>query len=176
MLNHVRIVDENGEDVEAHQVGELLLKGYHTFEYYWNKQHATDQVWDEGWLYTGDLARHDQDGYVYIVGRKKEMIITGGENVYPLEIEHWVDAHPDVDEAAVVGVPHEKWGEIVIAFLSMKDNSTPPTVEQLAAYCRKKLAVYKVPKQFHIVDELPKTHVGKIDKNALIQKVKRPIS
>ncbi len=166
MFNEVRVVDDEGKDVQVNEVGELLLKGNHTFEYYWNKPKATSESIENGWFHTGDLARRDDDGYVYIVGRKKEMIITGGENVYPLEVEHWLEAHEGISEVAVVGIPDEKWGEIVTAFISLNQGFSL-TKEELQEYSRKKLTRYKNPKHFHFLEELPKTHVGKIDKQAL---------
>lgn len=167
VFNDIRLVDDNRVDVKPNEVGELLLRGDHTFEYYWNKPEATRTSIIDGWFHTGDLARQDVDGYVYIVGRKKEMIITGGENVYPLEIEHWLESHDAINEVAVVGIPDEKWGEVVTAFVSIHDGFTLPT-EELRFYCSQKLTRYKIPKEFHIMEELPKTHVGKIDKQSLM--------
>lgn len=124
------------------------------------------ETWKDGWIHTGDLAKKDDEGFFYIVGRKKDMIITGGENVYPLEIEHWLAAHPSIDEVAVIGLPDEKWGEVVTAFLVLK-SSVPFNAEEIKAYCETKLGRYKVPKQFITLKTLPKTHVGKIDKQKL---------
>ncbi|MYL35062.1 AMP-binding protein [Pontibacillus yanchengensis] len=168
IFNDIKILTSDGKDAEADEVGELLLKGKHTFSYYWNRPDATNETWKDGWLHTGDLARQDEEGYVYIVGRKKEMIITGGENVYPLEIEHWLESHESVNEVAVVGIPDEKWGEIVTAFVSLHDKSRV-TEHELRAYCKYKLAGYKIPKTILIVPDLPKTDVGKIDKKGLLQ-------
>ncbi|WP_047983106.1 class I adenylate-forming enzyme family protein [Ornithinibacillus californiensis] len=164
MFNDIKIVKDDGSLAEVNEVGELVLKGYHSFEYYWNKPDETNQVIKDGWIHTGDLVKQDEDGYVYIVGRKKDMIITGGENVYPLEIEHWLEAHDSVDEAAVVGLPDKKWGEIVTGFVSLKDEVT---VDELKEYCHQRLTRYKVPKNFFFLEELPKTHVGKINKALL---------
>jgi fatty-acyl-CoA synthase len=166
IFNAVRIVDESGRETAAGEVGELAIQGKHAFSYYWNNAEATEDALREGWLYTGDLAKRDEDGYFYIVGRKKEMIITGGENVYPLEVEHWLCSHPDIQEAAVIGVPDEKWGEVVTAFIVTKENS-PIAEKEIKEYCRLKLGGYKIPKQVHFICQLPKTHVGKIDKKQL---------
>jgi fatty-acyl-CoA synthase len=168
IFNEIKIVNEKGQEVKANEVGELLLKGNHLFEYYWNKEMETKDALKDGWLYTGDLARRDEDGYVYIVGRKKEMIITGGENVYPLEIEQWLNSHEGVNEVCVVGIPHEKWGEVVTAFVSFYDGYQIEE-EELKAYCSQKLARYKIPKRIIQIKEIPKTPVGKIDKKALIE-------
>ncbi|GEL78116.1 AMP-binding protein [Tenuibacillus multivorans] len=166
MFNDIKIVGDNSQEVDVGEVGELWLKGKHLFEYYWNNDAATEIAFYQDWFKTGDLARKDEEGFVYIAGRKKEMIITGGENVYPLEIEHLLQSHEKVNEVAVVGLPHDKWGEMVAAFVSLNENMTK---EELAAYCGEKLSRYKIPKKFFIIDELPKTHVGKISKTLLIQ-------
>lgn len=166
MFNTIKLLKENGEEANVNEVGEILIKGKHSFEYYWQNNVATEETIKDGWIYTGDLAKKDEEGYYYIVGRKKDMIITGGENVYPLEVEHWIAAHPQIDEVAVVGLPDKKWGEKVAAFVVIKKNQMI-TNEELISYCSHKLGKYKIPKVFHYVDELPKTHVGKIDKKVL---------
>ena len=144
-----------------------LVKGKHGFSFYWNNQAAVDETVKDGWICTGDLARKDEEGYYYIVGRKKEMIITGGENVYPLEVEQWLAAHANIDEAAVLGLPDEKWGEIVVGFIVLKSPASQMGEEALKVYCEMKLGRYKIPKRFIFVDVLPKTDVGKIDKKKL---------
>lgn len=166
LFNEVRLVKEDGMDAEVHEAGELLIKGKHTFHYYWNNAEATQEALEDGWLRTGDLGKRDEDGYYYIVGRKKDMIISGGENVYPLEIEHWLSSHPAIAQAAVTGLPDEKWGEKVVAFIAKNDNDSIDK-DELKSYCARKLANYKIPKEFIFIDELPKTHVGKIDKKEL---------
>ncbi|WP_407271755.1 acyl-CoA synthetase [Radiobacillus sp. PE A8.2] len=166
ILNDIKIQAEHGSEAAANEVGELLVRGNHVFEFYWNKQEATKAAIINGWLHTGDLAKKDSDGYVYIVGRKKDMILSGGENVYPLEIENWLESHEAIDEIAVIGVSDDKWGEKVIAFVTTHQPEIV-TDQALTNYCKQKLAAYKIPKQFHIVDELPKTHVGKINKSML---------
>ncbi|QED47178.1 acyl-CoA synthetase [Cytobacillus dafuensis] len=166
IINEVKIVKEDGTEARENETGELLIKGKHTFSHYWNNEEATKDAKKNDWLHTGDLARKDSEGYYYIVGRKKEIIITGGENVYPLEIEQWLSAHPDINEAAVIGLPDEKWGERVSAFISLKVDGAL-TVEEVQMYCRSKLGSYKIPRTIVILDELPKTHVGKVDKKEL---------
>ncbi|WP_419955829.1 acyl-CoA synthetase [Neobacillus niacini] len=166
LFNAIKLVKENGQEAKVNEVGELLIKGKHSFSHYWNNELATLETKKEGWVRTGDLAKKDEDGFHYIVGRKKDMIITGGENVYPLEIEHWVAAHPGVDEVAVIGLPDEKWGELVTAFIVPK-HSHHISEDDLVNYCEKKLGRYKIPKRFIQLKELPKTHVGKIDKMKL---------
>lgn len=164
MFNTIKLVKECGEEAGINEVGEILIKGKHSFEYYWKNEKATIDSVKDGWLHTGDLARKDEEGFYYIVGRKKDMIITGGENVYPLEVEHWIASHPFIEEVAVVGLPDKKWGEMVAAFIVVKGAVTS---EELKNYCVQKLGKYKIPKVFYFLEELPKTHVGKIDKVSL---------
>ncbi|MFC4799797.1 long-chain fatty acid--CoA ligase [Neobacillus sp. GCM10023253] len=165
MFNSITLEKTNGREATANEVGELLIRGKHAFSFYWNNEQATNETMTDGWIRTGDLARRDEQGYYYIVGRKKDMIITGGENIYPLEIEHWLAEHPAIEEAAVIGLPDEKWGEVVAAFIVFKEWSI--TDDELKTYCEAKLGRYKIPKKFIQVNELPKTHVGKIDKKKL---------
>lgn len=165
-FNEVKIMTTEGHEAKAGEVGELLIRGKHVFHHYWNNPDATKEVYNEGWLHTGDLARCDEEGYHYIVGRKKEMIITGGENVYPLEVEQCISKHPAINEVAVIGVPHKKWGEMVIAVVSLMPDQQVSKSE-LIEFCQEKIGKYKVPKEFIFVEEIPKTHVGKIDKSHL---------
>jgi fatty-acyl-CoA synthase len=167
MLNDIKISNAQGETAAAEEVGEIMLRGGHLFHSYWNLPQATEEAFTDGWFHTGDLGRRDQEGYYYIMGRKKDMIITGGENVYPIEVEHLLQQHSDVEEAAVVGIPDEKWGELVTAVLVLKDGCKLDE-ESLKQYCRASIGKYKVPKRFVAVEELPKTAVGKIDKNRIV--------
>ncbi|MEH7224921.1 long-chain fatty acid--CoA ligase [Bacillus sp. JJ1566] len=164
--NDVKIITSEGRKAKAGEVGELLIRGKHVFHHYWNNPDATKEAYHDGWLHTGDLARCDEEGYHYIVGRKKEMIITGGENVYPLEVEQCISKHQAINEVAVIGVPHQKWGEMVIAVVSLIPGHQVSKVE-LKEYCQARIGKYKVPKEFIFVEDIPKTHVGKIDKNHL---------
>lgn len=166
MFNLIKLIKENGEEVKVHEVGEVIIKGKHSFEYYWNNKEATEETIRDGWIHTGDLAKKDEEGYYYIVGRKKDMIITGGENVYPLEVEHWLAAHPQVNEVAVIGIPDRKWGEKVTAFIAVKKGQSL-LKEELITHCYYKLGKYKIPKIFYFIEELPTTSVGKIDKKKL---------
>ncbi|GAX90762.1 acyl-CoA synthetase [Effusibacillus lacus] len=164
--NTIRIVDDNGCDVKPGEVGEIWISGPHLFSEYWNKPEATAEAFEDGWLRTGDLGRRDEEGYHYIAGRKKDMIITGGENVYPLEVEHVLEAHPNITEVAVVGLPDPKWGEAVTAVV-VPTADRNLTEEELKSFCSGKIAGYKIPKKFVFVEELPKTSVGKIDKKRI---------
>src|SRR5699024_2934169 len=167
LFNQVLVVSDDGTPCRTNEVGELWLKGKHVFSKYWNLEQETQEAFYEGWLKTGDLAKYDEDGDYYIVGRKKDMIITGGENVYPQEIEHCLLNNRLIEEAAVIGVPDEKWGEKVVAFICVIDEESI-SEEALKAYCKQYLGSYKVPKQFVRLDKLPKTDVGKLDKNKLM--------
>ena len=163
-----RIVDLNdGEtNMPLGESGELLLKGPQVMKGYWNKPEATAETLTDGWLHTGDIGKMDEDGYFYIVDRKKDMIISGGYNVYPRDIEEVFFEHPKVLEAAALGVPHPKRGEQVKVFVALKEGETA-TEEELLAYCKDKLAAYKLPTMIEFRDELPKTNVGKVLKKDL---------
>jgi len=160
----VRIVDtQSGSIVPINAVGELCVRGCSVMKGYFDMPEATAKAIDgEGWLHTGDLASMDENGYVKIVGRAKDMIIRGGENVYPREIEEALLAHPAVAEVAVVGVPDEKWGEQIAAFIRPAD--LPPSEDELFALVRERLAPYKTPRHWIFVEEFPRTPLGKIQK------------
>ncbi|HRI65757.1 MAG TPA: long-chain fatty acid--CoA ligase [Polyangium sp.] len=166
-----RIVDEFRAEVRPGEVGELELRGPHVFGGYWNAPKATADVLGDGWLRTGDLARRDDDGHVYIAGRSKDLIISGGENVYPAEVEAVLMGHPEVAEAAVIGVPHAKWGQVPRAIIVLRGSSGATQGEEMEAallgYCRERLAKYKVPESFRFVQSLPRTGPGKVDKKRL---------
>lgn len=162
----IRIVDEDGQELPPGRVGEVLVKGPNVMRGYWGKPKETEETLREGWLHTGDLGKVDEEGYLYIVDRKKDMIITGGENVYPREVEEVLHAHPGVRESAVIGVPDERWGEKVVAYVVAASESNPG-VEELDQHCRGSLAGYKCPKEYIFLSELPRTSTGKILKRAL---------
>lgn len=153
--------------VKQREVGELLLKGPHIFSGYWDEPEETKKTIEpDGWVHTGDLAMQDDEGFYYIVGRRKEMYISGGENVYPVEIEELLFKHPAIDLAAVIGVPDEKWGEVGKAFLTLKPGKTLK-VEEIRKYLMERLAKYKIPKYYEIRDTLPTSATGKILKREL---------
>lgn len=160
------VVDQNDEPVEPGQVGEIKVRGLGTTLGYWRKEEATEEVYRDGWYYPLDLCRVDQDGFIYVVDRKKDMIITGGENVYPAEVENVIYKHPGVRLAAVIGLPDHKWGEIVTAVVVKREDAAF-TDDELKAFCRKEIAGYKVPKKVLFVDELPMGTSGKILKYQL---------
>ncbi|MBK9295086.1 MAG: AMP-binding protein [Oligoflexia bacterium] len=164
-----KVVDIKGNEVGTNEVGELLLKGPMCMKGYWNNLKATVETIRDGWLYTGDLVKKDDQGYFYVVGRKKEMFISGGENVYPIEIEQVIRSHPLVKEGAVIGVKDSKWGEVGKAFIVLKANALQSDVVEgeLKAFCKKNLAGFKVPKYFEFINDLPKSQSGKILKRNL---------
>jgi long-chain acyl-CoA synthetase len=158
----VRIVDlkTGARELPAGEEGEIAIRGPQVMKGYWNNPVETEQVLRDGWLYTGDIARRDEAGYYYIVDRKKDMIIAGGFNIYPREVEEVLFEHPRVKEAAVVGVPDEYRGETVKAFIVLRDGAAV-SAEEVISFCRGRLAPYKVPRQIVFRDALPKSGVGK---------------
>lgn len=164
-----QVLNEFGREVGANEVGELVLRGPMAMSGYWNNPKATAEVLREGWLHTGDLVRRDDEGYFYVIGRKKEMYISGGENVYPAEVEKVLREVPGVREVAVIGVPNEKWGEAGRAYLSFEESATAISADELTAYCQRHLAKFKVPLEFIFLKDLPKTESGKIAKKALAE-------
>ena len=159
-------LDDGVTDVPVGETGELVVKGPQVMKGYWNRPDATAETITDGWLHTGDIAKMDTDGYFYIVDRKKDMIISGGYNVYPRDIEEVYFEHPKVMEATAIGIPHPKRGETVKVFIVLKEGQTA-TEEEMLEYCDDKLAKYKWPTQVEFRDELPKTNVGKVLKKDL---------
>jgi long-chain acyl-CoA synthetase len=163
----VEVVDERGAPVSTGEVGEVVARGPNVMMGYWKRPEETAAALRGGWLHTGDMAMVDEDGYIYLVDRKKDMIISGGENVYSTEVENVIHTHPAVREAAVIGVPDEKWGEAVKAIVTLKPGATL-TDRELIEYCAARLADYKTPKSVEIREgELPKSGTGKILKKEL---------
>ncbi|MCU6598962.1 long-chain-fatty-acid--CoA ligase [Peribacillus frigoritolerans] len=171
----LKIIDENGNPVVAGQIGEVIAKGPNIMKGYWNMPEETASVIKNGWYHTGDMARIDDEQYIYIVDRKKDMIITGGENVYSPEVENVLFKHADVVEAVVIGVPDDKWGEAVTAIVVKKMGSTI-TEKEIIDFTRTSLANYKVPKSVVFTDELPKSAAGKILKRNLRDQYWKEIS
>jgi long-chain acyl-CoA synthetase len=157
----MRVVDEDGGDVEQGEVGEIVIKGPNVMKGYWRKDDATAETIKDGWFYTGDMAKVDEEGYFFIVDRKKELIIRGGYNVYPREVEEALYQHPAVQEAAVVGVPDDKMGEEVGAAVVLKQGEDV-SPDELRDFAKNEVASYKYPRKIWIVDELPKGPTGKI--------------
>jgi fatty-acyl-CoA synthase len=162
----IKVVDpESGETVSVGTPGELCTRGYSVMLGYWNEPERTAEAIDpEGWMHTGDLAEMDEEGYVSIVGRIKDMVIRGGENVYPREVEEFLYTHPDIDDVQVIGVPDPKYGEELMAWVQLRPGAAALTVEQLRAFCNGQLAHYKIPRYLHLVDSFPMTVTGKVRK------------
>jgi fatty-acyl-CoA synthase len=161
----VKVVDpETDRPVPVGTAGELCTRGYSVMLGYWNEPGQSAQVLRNGWMHTGDLATMDDEGYVNIVGRIKDMVIRGGENIYPREIEEFLYTHPDIVDAQVIGVPDERYGEELMAWVRLRDGAARLTAEALREFCAGKLAHYKAPRYVHVVDEFPMTVTGKIRK------------
>jgi fatty-acyl-CoA synthase len=161
----IKIVDPATGDVVARgETGEFCSRGYIVMRGYWNNEDATRQAVDPArWMHTGDLATMDDEGYINIVGRIKDMIIRGGENVYPREVEEFLYTHADIVDVQVIGVPSEKYGEEIMAWIKVRDGSTV-TGDELAAWCKGKIASYKIPRHWKLVDSFPMTVTGKVQK------------
>src|SRR5947208_14937785 len=163
----VRVVDGSGAEVKAGEAGELIARGANVMRGYWNNPKETAQAFLDGWFRTGDVGSLDRDGFFYILDRLKDMIVTGGENVYSGEVEAVIYTHPAVREVAVFGIPDPKWGELVMAYVVLKTGKTL-SADELIAYCRRSLASYKIPRRVEFSDtELPKSGSGKILKKVL---------
>ena len=164
-------MDVNGKDVPMGEVGELYSKGPTQMKEYYNDSEKTKNAFIGEWLTVGDMARMDEEGYLYLVDRKQDMIISGGENIYPTETEEVISKHPKVHEIAVIGVPDEKWGEAVKAIIVLKEGEEA-TEQEIIAYCEDKLAGYKKPKSVDFIEasDMPKTPTGKILRRPLKEK------
>ena len=168
ILASVRLVDQDGKDVRRGETGELWFSGLGITPGYYRRPNATaEALTSDGWLRSGDLGRQDEDGYYYIVGRLKDMYISGGENVYAAEVEGQLADHPDILEAAVVGVADEKWGEVGCAYLLGRPEHSLPSDADISAFCKQRLAAYKVPRQYIAVTDFPRTAAGKVQKYLL---------
>ncbi len=166
--SEVTLVNEQGKRVQPNQVGEIVVRGSIMMKEYWQDPIQTEQIFSGGWLRTGDLARMDEDGYFYLVDRAKDMYISGGENVYPAEVERVLREHPDIEDVAVIGESEEKWGEVGHAFIIVKKDSSL-SEENVLAFCRERLAAYKLPRKITFCDSFPRTPLGKIRKFLLVQ-------
>jgi long-chain acyl-CoA synthetase len=162
----MKVVGDDGEELPPGEVGEVLIRGHNVMKGYWNQPEATAEVMKDGWFATGDMARVDEDGYFFIVDRKKELIIRGGYNVYPREVEEALYEHPAVREVAVVGVPHDELGEDVGAAVVLKDGAEAHA-DEIRSFAKERVAAYKYPRQVWFADELPKGPTGKILKREI---------
>ncbi len=167
MFCDLRVVSRDGRDVRRGKVGEIYIRGPIVTPGYWKNDEATKTSFDDGWFRTGDAAKEDEDGYFRIVDRWKDMFISGGENVFPAEVEDAIRRLDGVSDAAVVAIPHPKWGEVGRAFVVPQPGRKAPNAEQVLDHCRERLARYKVPAQVCVIDELPKNASGKVMKHLL---------
>lgn len=170
----VRVVDPNGDEVPAGEIGEVIVRGDNVMLGYWNRPAETAATVRDGWMHTGDVARMDEQGYLFIIDRLKDMIITGGENVYSAEVENALAGHPTVAASAVIGVPDDQWGERVHAVIVSRPGSNP-TEESIREHCRELIAGYKVPRSMEFVTELPVSGAGKVLKRELRERYRGPV-
>ena len=161
-----KIVDDDGREIPTGEVGELALRGPNVFVGYWGRPQATAEAIRGGWFHTGDLGRVDEEGFYTLVDRKKDMVITGGENVYPIEVEQVIYEHPEVMEVAVTGAPDDTWGEMVVATVARQPESTI-SEDELITWTRERIARFKAPKRVMFVDALPRNATGKVLKREL---------
>jgi len=175
--SEVKIVDAEGNELPRGEIGEIIANGPQIMQGYWNQADATKHTIIDGWLHTGDAGRMDEEGYIYIQDRLKDMIISGGENIYPAEIENILVSHPQIQDAAVIGVPDVKWGEVPLAVLIANDDQRL-TSDELENYCQGKLARYKIPRKLEYLDSLPRNPTGKVLKKSIreLMKDKYPTS
>ena len=162
----IKVCDKQGKALPSGETGEFVVKADTNMISYWKLPEATGETLQDGWIYTGDAGYLDEDGYAFLRDRIKDMVITGGENVYPAEVENVLGAHPSILEVAVIGIPDEKYGEALLAIAALKQGASL-TQDELLAFCREKIAGYKIPRQLKIVDALPRNASGKILKTTL---------
>jgi O-succinylbenzoic acid--CoA ligase len=166
--NEIRVVTDTGDAPSSGEGGEILVRGPIVTAGYWNRPDATESAFTDGWFRTGDFGTLDEDGYLYVLDRRDDLIVTGGENVYPAEVEGVLLAHPCVAEAAVIGESDAEWGQRVVAVVRLVEGADPSVADQLQAHCRSSLAAYKVPRGVRVSEApLPRTASGKLQRGAL---------
>ena len=163
----MRIVDHAMNDVGVDEVGEIVYRGPCVMSRYWNNDEATAEAFAGGWFHSGDLVRRDHEGFIYVVDRLKDMVISGGENIYCAEIENVLAWHPDIAEVSIVGRSDPKWGEVPVACIVPRDPEAPPGLDSVREFLAGKLAAYKHPKDLEIYETLPRSAMGKILKTTL---------
>jgi acyl-CoA synthetase (AMP-forming)/AMP-acid ligase II len=164
----LKVIDESGHETKPGQLGEVIARGGHVMKGYWKLPEATAQTLKDGWIYTGDIGYRDSKGFLFLVDRKKDMIISGAFNIYPAEIEKILTGHPAVQEVAVIGVPDEKWGEAVKAVVVLQPGAKA-TQKDLLDYCKQSGAGFRTPKTIDFINEIPRNPYGKVDKKSLRQ-------
>ena len=162
----IKILNDSGKNCEANEVGELFSTSPYLFNGYWKRSEETKEALNDGWLTVGDMARQDEEGYLYIVDRKKDMVISGGINVYPREVEEVLFKHPNVSDAAVIGIPDEKWGEAIKAYI-VTTSSSEGDAEEIRSFCEQEISKIKVPKIIEFINEIPRNAGGKVLKTEL---------
>lgn len=171
----VKVIDsETGDIVPIGETGELLTRGYSVMQGYWGSRFKSREAIQDGWMHTGDLATIDEDGYVKIVGRSKDMVIRGGENIYPVEIENYLYRHPNIRDVQIVGIPDERYGEVLAAWIIPKQEGSL-TEEEVRLFCSEHIAHYKVPTYYRFVSEYPMTITGKIQKFKIVEHMKEEL-
>jgi long-chain acyl-CoA synthetase len=168
-LAETKIVDQEGREVGIGEVGEVVVKSDAVIQGYWKLPEETRKAIRDGWLHTGDMARIDEDGYIYLVDRKRDMIISGGENIYPSEIENVINSHPAVHASAVIAVPDEEWGESVKAVVVVEEGEHV-SEDEIISFCKERLAGYKKPKSVDFAESLPRNPIGKLLRKELREK------
>ncbi len=171
----IRLLDNRGAEVAPGASGEITVRSINNMASYWNRPVETAETLVDGWVHTGDIARRDNDGYLYLVDRKKDVIITGALNVYPKEVEDVLHAHPAVAQAAVIGVPDDEWGEIIRAYIVLQPFELV-TEAELVQHCRDQLASYKKPREIRFAETLPLTPIGKVSRVTLRDQARAEIS
>ncbi|WP_048600306.1 class I adenylate-forming enzyme family protein [Rubeoparvulum massiliense] len=166
--NEMKVVDQNGNELPAYERGEIIVRGQNVMKGYFKRPEANEEAFRDGWFHTGDVGYRDEDGYFYLTDRKKDMIIRGGENIYPREVDEALYAHPKVRDAATVGIPDEKYGEEVLSFIVLKEGCIA-TEKEFLDYCSQQLADYKCPKEIRFIAEIPKGPSGKLLRRKLIE-------
>jgi long-chain acyl-CoA synthetase len=170
LSSEIRIADADGQELPPGTPGEILIRGPMVMQGYWGRPEETAKTLQGGWLHTGDGGTMDECGYLFVIDRIKDMVITGGENVYPAEVENALCSHPAVAACAVIGVPHEKWGEAVHAFVVLRSGASA-TEQALDQHCRSQIGAFKCPKSYEFRDKLPLTAAGKVQKTELRKSV-----
>ena len=169
----VNIVDKSGRTLNIGDIGEIVVRGSIMMKEYWQDPVRTEETIRNGCLYTGDLAYMDEDGYYFLVDRTRDMYITGGENVYPAEVERILRGHPEIEDIAVIGIPDERWGEVGQAFVIPKKTASVKA-EDIISYCSERMAKFKCPKKISFCREFPRTSLGKVRKRELLKKNELP--
>jgi long-chain acyl-CoA synthetase len=165
--SELKIVNDKGVEVVKGTIGEIIVRSNRLMNGYWHRPEATNDALRDGWFYSGDAGYLDENGLLFVVDRIKDMVISGGENIYPVEIEQVLHSHPAVEDVAIVGIPDDKWGESLLAFIVPKLGVERPTTDAMIAFLRPKLAGYKIPRRYEFIDAFPRNAMGKVLKREL---------